>query len=226
MAHLNDDQKRQIRTYLRERGITYRELEDELFDHITSAVEAEMAKGNSFYEASKKVFLGFGKFGFRKIQAAYEDSLDQSGLQMLWQQFKTYLTYPKVFLTVLLLAGLWNVSGWEYALNAHLYPLGMGLILVIGGIFKGLAMKKQMLRSWKNLGFYLFHNVLMINLFIYFLLIIFGGFNSPISWQLSPAIFWQKVIFTGFGFVLTMSLVIYLESIWQVGKKSFMEVYN
>ena len=218
MAHMNDDQKRQIRTYLRERGITYRELEDELFDHITSAVEAEMAKGSSFYEASKKVFLGFGKFGFRKIQAAYEDSLDQSGLQMLWQRFKPYLTYPKVFLTVLLLAGLWNVSGWGYALSAHVYSLGTVLILVIGGIFKGWAMKKQLLRNRQNLGYYLFYNILIINLFLYLVWLIFKDFD--------PAIFWQRVIFTSFGFVFTMSSAIYLESIWQVGKKGFKEVYN
>lgn len=69
MAHLNEEHIAYIRKDLHYRGIVVEGIESELLDHICSAVEAEMEKGERFITAYHNTLHAFGHgHGLRAIQ--------------------------------------------------------------------------------------------------------------------------------------------------------------
>ena len=69
MSGLNDEHIAYIRKDLEFRGVVLEEIEAELLDHICSAVEAEMDKGQRFIDAYQKVLSSFGAGrGLRSVQ--------------------------------------------------------------------------------------------------------------------------------------------------------------
>jgi putative ABC transport system permease protein len=69
-VHLNDEHIAYIRKDLYFRGIVIEEIDEELVDHICSAVEAEMQKGRKFIDAYQHTLEAFGHAsGLTSIQA-------------------------------------------------------------------------------------------------------------------------------------------------------------
>ncbi len=60
MIHLSEEQIESIKMNIRSRGIRYIDLELEFVDHIYCAVEKEMTRGLTLYNAYKKVIASFG----------------------------------------------------------------------------------------------------------------------------------------------------------------------
>ncbi|MDO1450631.1 type II CAAX endopeptidase family protein [Rhodocytophaga aerolata] len=68
MAHLTKEQTKLIRTEITQRGISHPDLEDDLLDHICSAVEDHMASGDSFELAFALVMSNFQQYELEKVQ--------------------------------------------------------------------------------------------------------------------------------------------------------------
>src|SRR5687768_3917576 len=69
MLKLNNEHIDYIIKDLRYRGVVLENFEDEVIDHVCSAVETEMEKGKRFYDAYCDVIKNFGYTeGLRKTQ--------------------------------------------------------------------------------------------------------------------------------------------------------------
>src|ERR1700752_321576 len=89
MSLLNDQHIAHIVKDLNHRGIVADDVQDELIDHICSAVENEMTHGTRFVDAYHKVLRSFGhNTGLRKTQKEILRVENKTARLML----KNYLT--------------------------------------------------------------------------------------------------------------------------------------
>jgi len=89
MAFLNDEHIAYIRKDLHYRGIVLDDIDNELVDHICSAVEVHMEAGDRFIDAYHKVLHSFGhNRGLRNIQRQTSFIKGQTSIDM----FRSYLT--------------------------------------------------------------------------------------------------------------------------------------
>ncbi len=65
---LTNDQITFIEWDLRQQGLTYKPLREELLDHICCVVEAEMEAGKNFHTAYQQVVKDFGEQGIKGVQ--------------------------------------------------------------------------------------------------------------------------------------------------------------
>ena len=203
MAQLNETQLAQIRTYLQQRGIRYQELEDELLDYIAEAVESRMGQGESFYDATKAVFREFGPFGFRKIQASYEQSLEKNAFHLAWDQFKSYWTSRKLVVSVLLIAVFWFLTNLPVDSVSTYFPVYcLSLIVLVGGSYWWF-LKQTRLKSYRKKGHALFMGAYNLDL----LFLVFGSGIMDVVFAM-PALF----VFT--NYLLLMSNVLFFESLF------------
>lgn len=77
MEILNKKQIQLLQELLEQQGLDYAPLQEELLDHICCAIEEDMAAGNSFDEATKKVLNTYGKEEITQIQTLTIQSLNQ-----------------------------------------------------------------------------------------------------------------------------------------------------
>ena len=97
-------------TYINHRmetyDIKYREIYDEITDHVISAIETMRAKGDNrniatlFDEMMEKQFPGY--YAFKKIASHYQKAYDVKIRKMLAANFRYYLNVPAL-ITILLL---------------------------------------------------------------------------------------------------------------------------
>ena len=60
MSHISDEKIALIRKHLRKNGITNRDLEDDLLDHICCSIQDQMHFGTDFNKAFQTVIKSFG----------------------------------------------------------------------------------------------------------------------------------------------------------------------
>jgi murein DD-endopeptidase MepM/ murein hydrolase activator NlpD len=68
MMHLTEQQVIYIQQHLKDEGLSYEPLKDEILDHLCCMTEAKMQLGNSFHNAVKIAFSNFQKEEITAIQ--------------------------------------------------------------------------------------------------------------------------------------------------------------
>ena len=109
--HLNDEHISYIRKDLHFRGIVIEEIDEELVDHICSAVEAEMQKGKKFIDAYQDTLRAFGHMsGLISIQSQTIKSKTKNPSMMLgsyitiaWRNCRKYAMFTFINVTGLAL---------------------------------------------------------------------------------------------------------------------------
>ncbi len=74
---LSDEQVDYIENLLKENGLSYPPLLEDLLDHVCCAVESKMDDGTAFQVAIKEVLNAFGKDGIEKLQVQTLHLLNQ-----------------------------------------------------------------------------------------------------------------------------------------------------
>ena len=101
---LNEKEIEWIRKNIRNRGIETIDLEYEMLDHISLAMEEKLITGDSFRDAYKTVMAGFGPFGMKKLQEKKYGELRKKGYLLFFKNLITYFHPPKIALTLLIAA--------------------------------------------------------------------------------------------------------------------------
>ncbi len=95
-------QQNSIRINIADRGIETIDLEVEMVDHISSAVEYRIEGGMSFRDAYKATIIEFGPRGLEYLQADKNKLLIKKGLKLIAHKFVEITTPPKVFVSLLI----------------------------------------------------------------------------------------------------------------------------
>lgn len=169
---LTTEQIQYLYKFCEKKGVRYYDLQTELVDHLTEAIEAKMTNDPklSFDETLMSVYKGFGITGFSRVTAERETALTKNYNRARWRYFKTFFTYPKIAVSLLLLL-LLNVPVFIFKISdLKLYHLVIVLLAVLFGLllwistfktFKKPEKKLMVLKSY-GAGFGIFGAMLQI----------------------------------------------------------------
>lgn len=187
-----------IRENIKNRGVETIDLQVELTDHISLAVDEKMKQGLAFKEAFKQVMVTFGPFGMEKLQAHKYSILAKRGRKLVANQFIKFFTIPKIILTILIYSSLYFVYNYNFHLNfiwqtIPLLLLVSTLVHLIhlknvskGKRFTQLVANERVLSLLYYIlyvpGFLLFRGIFLTNVYIFtfyltFIIILFLAFN-------------------------------------------------
>ncbi|HOZ96377.1 MAG TPA: hypothetical protein PLS07_05000 [Niabella sp.] len=101
----NEEQVQYLFDFCRRKGVYYFDLQCELVDHLSEAIEEKMKNtpSLSFDAALKEVYKGFGIFGFSHVVRDKEVAIIKRISKRRKQYLKTNFTYPKIAFTIFLI---------------------------------------------------------------------------------------------------------------------------
>lgn len=104
---LTTAQKQKIREYLRQQGLTFQPLQDEMADHLTCDLEQRMSEGHSFDAAWHQVTGDIGENHFIQIQTEIMETINK---RFTWSQGLSFLA-----LGLLLISTLFKILHLQFA---------------------------------------------------------------------------------------------------------------
>lgn len=130
MKNLTKEQIQKLFEFTKSHRIRYYDLQSEVVDHLASAIEAKWeGKPNlPFQKALNEVYADFGIFGFGKLEQEKREILQTKIRRNVWKYVKSFLTPPKVLLTLTLIflwyqclcqidSGIIMINGTSFALG-------------------------------------------------------------------------------------------------------------
>lgn len=108
---LTTDQIKEIYYFVRSKYVKYYDLQLELVHQLVRRVEdqLELNPELSFESALKKVYAGFGVYGFSKVIMRKEAVMGRQSIKLWIREFVQWFTLSKVIGTVLLFLLLWLI---------------------------------------------------------------------------------------------------------------------
>lgn len=107
---LSEQQVEELFRFCKKKYVDYYDLQVELVDHLASRIEEEMGADNqlSFEDALKKVYAGFGLFGFAHVVQQKQAALQKQSNRAWWRAVKAFFTWPKLVFTAALFMILYS----------------------------------------------------------------------------------------------------------------------
>ena len=175
MKSLTKEQIQQLFDFTKSHRIRYYDLQSEVVDHLASAIEAKWNDNPAlpFQKALEEVYTDFGIFGFGKLEQEKRQILQTKIRRNVWKYVKSFLTPPKVLLTLILIF-LWyqclgQIGSGIIIINGTSFALGILFsILVYVKLRKEKVLFESFLEihsfyAWSGFIFYLYYVPLYIN---------------------------------------------------------------
>lgn len=101
---LTEQQIEELFRFCEKKAVRFYDLQAELVDHLAERVEEEISANDamSFEDALKKVYAGFGLFGFNHIVQDKQAALQKQHNRTWRRAIKQYFTLPKLLFTAAL----------------------------------------------------------------------------------------------------------------------------
>ncbi len=150
---LSKEQIQKIFDFTRQKYVKYYDVQIELVDHIAEEIQARRAQDPSlsFDDAMYQVYKSFGIFGFSKVQEEKVKQIEQYWGKRIGRHLLSYLTLPKLLMSIGLTIGFSLVTRFIHALHWDLSyaVLGAALAYIIWIIFtvRKIKSKTQKLHS-------------------------------------------------------------------------------
>lgn len=108
---LSDQQILQLYQFCESKHVHYYDVQVELVDHLTNAIELRMQQDPSlsFEKALQLTYQDFGIFGFSKIVSAKELAVMERQRHFFYSTVKAHFKWPKLILLLLLVLGFESV---------------------------------------------------------------------------------------------------------------------
>ena len=103
---LTNEQIQSLFTFCEKHFVKYYDVQVELVDHLTNAIELEMQTNTeiSFEQALQKVHQNFGVMGFAPLVSEKAKMAENQSRLLFWKLFKEQFKWPKIVLFFLLTA--------------------------------------------------------------------------------------------------------------------------
>lgn len=92
-----------IRDFIKSKYVDFYDVQEELVDHLASAVEQKLASDPSlsFQKALTDAYQGFGIFGFSEFVEEKQEQAFRKGRKLFFKELITFFKLPQLFLTLL-----------------------------------------------------------------------------------------------------------------------------
>jgi len=137
MKQLTKNQIQELFAFTKSHRIRYYDLQSEVVDHLASAIENKWADNPDvpFKKALDEIYAGFGIYGFGKLEQEKRDAIQRKIAWKLWAFIKSYLTPPKILLTLLLIISIYQgLSLLEDPFTVTMYMVVLFLFSTLGMI--------------------------------------------------------------------------------------------
>ncbi|MDX1365862.1 MAG: hypothetical protein R3243_16780, partial [Arenibacter latericius] len=123
---VNPTQIQELYLFTRQHFVEHYDLQTELVDHLSNGIEAQWQENPNldFKDALNREFKKFGVFGFQDVITARTKAMEKRYFSFIWRFFKDYFSFPKVALTVFLIALCYTLL--------RLLPAEIGIGVVYG----------------------------------------------------------------------------------------------
>lgn len=209
--------------------VRYYDVQLEIVDHLTEAIESKMKKDNSlsFENALAEVYKSFGIFGFSHIVREKQTNVGKQQSKIFKSIVKDQFKWPKLvlfisslFLFFLLFRKIGYYGVWFSAIG--IMVLALGVITYTG--FKMVRLRKT--RSKKLLIAQYFYNTELIYLPFYFFWFS-GNFEWPNGILLGTSVslsLLYAILISGYIIILIANLQTYWAVEYEI-KKSYPEIF-
>ena len=105
---LTEEQIQSLFTFCENRKVQYYDVQVELVDHLSNAIEDEM-KSNpkiTFEGGLEKVYRSFGNKGFKPLVVEKQKMVKKKNWKLFWNIFRSKLRWPKILLFFILIVGM------------------------------------------------------------------------------------------------------------------------
>ena len=146
---LTNDQIQYLYKFCEKKSVRYYDLQVELVDHLAEAIEQKIQDDSSlsFENALAEVYKGFGIFGFAHVVWDKEAAMLKQYNRKKWKAFKSWFSYPKICITVLLFLVL---NAPPYFL-AKVIPLDVYYTIVcLGAALTGIGLMIYSAKKYKR----------------------------------------------------------------------------
>lgn len=194
--------------------IKFYDVQLELVDHVASKIEDLMAGDTSltFEMALQKVYKSYGVYGFTKVEQAKCDELMNMWKRRIWSFLYSYLTLPKIFLTLLLTFLFYNILKFmpEIPMETSLWQMvAFGItffLMIVYNVFS----KQRKLKSHHKFAVVEIYHMFTVGMIYWFYVPIQGFQLVPYSlyWCLLISILlaFSVIVFYGLAFVFPNEL--------------------
>lgn len=112
---ITKEQIEELFAFTRKHYVEYYDVQIELVDHMANDIE-EILRSNpelSFEEAKVISFKKFGVFGFMDVLDSRVEALGRRYLKLFWSFIQEWFQFPKLLLTLFLIAGVYTFLGFQ-----------------------------------------------------------------------------------------------------------------
>lgn len=104
MKKVTSKQMERLYEFTHQHYVEYYDVQAELVDHLANAIEThwQTAPNDDFETILQKEFRKFGVFGFMNIVEEKTNQMNRRYNRILWENIKTFFSFPKIILTLLL----------------------------------------------------------------------------------------------------------------------------
>lgn len=159
--NLTADKIEDLYRFTRKHFVKWYDLQTELVDHLANDIEQILQKNPnlSFVEARDKAFKKFGVFGFMKIVEEKQKQLEKRYWKLIFNEFKTFFTIPKIAVFISLFFLLY--SALYYLQINRIVWSGFLLMIAIFGLIHLFRNRKALQKKVKQTGKkYLFEEII------------------------------------------------------------------
>ncbi|WP_086476461.1 hypothetical protein [Arenibacter amylolyticus] len=132
-------------TFTRDHFVEHYDLQTELVDHLSNGIETQWQENPNldFKDALNREFKKFGVFGFQDLITERTKAMEKRYFSFIWRFFKDYFSFPKVALTVFLIALCYTLLRLLPAEIGVGVVYGIYLLSVLFIFYKLFKFKKQ-----------------------------------------------------------------------------------
>lgn len=152
---LNESQIKDLFHFTERHYVEHYDVQVEIVDHLASAIEERLSKNPNqvFEQVLDDVYQGFGPMGLSGFVDSMEERVVKRNRKLLWKEFFTFFTIPKIFLTVCLLLGFYLLFQVITLNTIRIYFLGVifiSFVLVFSDYFRRKRKMKKGFIGWKQ----------------------------------------------------------------------------
>jgi hypothetical protein len=123
---VNSEQIAALYAFTESHFVEWYDVQTELVDHLANGIELQWQENpqRSFKNALDREFKKFGVMGFSSIVEEKTKALNKTYWKLIWQLFKSYLSFPKLMLSLFLLVLYYQllVFSMQFHVNWVLIP--------------------------------------------------------------------------------------------------------
>ncbi|QIL40876.1 hypothetical protein G7074_17380 [Pedobacter sp. HDW13] len=133
--NLTKEQLEELRRFIRQKGISYIDVQMEILDHVASSVEEKMTNKPDldFENALKRTYKGFGVLGFNVIVNGIVNAIQKRYNRFFWKSFTSFFGFRYISIVCFSVLALYKMLAFIGKDEFYKFTI-IGLLVITAGV--------------------------------------------------------------------------------------------